>query len=218
MARGCAVGARTPFVNTHTCTYSADTHTRARRWNSYGGCGVWSPRSRGYGRQCRVHTTTFRTHALRSPAIDRRPASPFPPDGAGSTPPPACCRRRTNRASPKDRLPGPGNSTVRVTRQTDRWKFPAPLIFRFALDLPPTNDPSTPTRFDELLFFLARVSTDQLIALVEESRNADAGCGACVRTFAGVETLARSCNGSLQIGDWRRGNLWNISRLAAEAD
>lgn len=51
--------------------------------------------------------------------------------------------------------------TVRLTRQTDRWKFrilsrefPAPLIFRFALDLPPTNDPPaptpTPTRFDEL--------------------------------------------------------------------
>lgn len=33
---------------------------------------MWSPWSHGgYGRQCRVHTTTFRTRALRSPAIDR---------------------------------------------------------------------------------------------------------------------------------------------------
>lgn len=53
---------------------------------------MWSPWSHGgYGRQCRVHTTTFRTRALRSPAIDRRPASTFPP-------PPVCDRR-----SPRER-------------------------------------------------------------------------------------------------------------------
>lgn len=86
----CAAGCcRGPRVDMHVTNTPTRRDTRNSR---HDGCGVWrthgAERVRATG-QSRVHTTAFRTHALRSPAIDRPPASPVPrsPPASGSSTP-----------------------------------------------------------------------------------------------------------------------------------
>lgn len=60
------------WVHVHEVSHSGTRHDRPPRQRS---ADAEYLQSWGYRRQCRVHTTAFRTHALRSRAIDRPPVS-----------------------------------------------------------------------------------------------------------------------------------------------
>lgn len=120
----------------------------------------------------------------------------------------------------KDRLLDPGNSTVRVTGQTDRSKFPiasrtAPLILRFTLDLPATNgSPIGSTSSSSLLTF-RRISwsllKDRGMVVVRPPAKslatkivkdlADRRLARVVKK-SGIQIRQRECGFSCRCGSW----------------